>query len=171
MKSRWISTCCRLPARPKSSWTLLIRIWAAILRWSYRLWCTLTTRVRPDLLFLYLCTSWDVKLCDTPQSYLYVLTNKLIGKWSNSALGVWSSEGHGRKTGTNLYSALHNVQKAISFFNATSTKKQLADTQNIIIIETDGKIKFTQTICSPGKMFYFSSMEITEIGVLWCIFI
>lgn len=148
MKSRWISTCCHLPARPKSSWTLLIRSGAAMLRWSYGLWWNLTTRVRPDL-FLYLCTSWDVKLCDTPQSCFYVLTSKLIGKWSNSALGVCSSEGHGRKTGTNLYSALHNVQKAISFLNATSAKKQLADTQNIIIIETDGKIKFTQTICSP----------------------
>ncbi|XP_037534007.1 complement C2 [Nematolebias whitei] len=54
------------------------------------------------------------------------------------ALMDFDYKSHGRKTGTNLYSALHNVQKVINFLNVTSTKEQLADTQNIIIIETDG---------------------------------
>ncbi|XP_013881466.1 complement C2 [Austrofundulus limnaeus] len=49
---------------------------------------------------------------------------------------VYSS--HGRKTGTNLSSALHNVQGTMNFLRVNSTTKHLEGTQNIIIIETDG---------------------------------
>ncbi|XP_008424315.1 complement C2 [Poecilia reticulata] len=45
---------------------------------------------------------------------------------------------HGRKTGTNLYSALENVVNTISFLNENRNKNHFNETQNIIIIETDG---------------------------------
>ncbi|XP_071351960.1 complement C2 [Trachinotus anak] len=45
---------------------------------------------------------------------------------------------HGRKTGTNLYSALHRVSGLISFFHENSAKNHFNETQNIIIIQTDG---------------------------------
>uniref|UniRef100_A0A3B5L4N1 C3/C5 convertase n=1 Tax=Xiphophorus couchianus TaxID=32473 RepID=A0A3B5L4N1_9TELE len=45
---------------------------------------------------------------------------------------------HGRKTGTNLYSALENVMNTISFLSENRNKNRFNETQNIIIIETDG---------------------------------
>uniref|UniRef100_A0A3Q3BHL8 C3/C5 convertase n=1 Tax=Kryptolebias marmoratus TaxID=37003 RepID=A0A3Q3BHL8_KRYMA len=54
------------------------------------------------------------------------------------ALMDFDYNSHGRKTGTNLYSALQNVQEAINYLKVNSTTKHLDKTQNIIIIETDG---------------------------------
>ncbi|CAN9511092.1 unnamed protein product [Ophioblennius macclurei] len=45
---------------------------------------------------------------------------------------------HGHKTGTNLYDALRRVQEMMSIFKLNRHKNQFNDTQNIIIIETDG---------------------------------
>uniref|UniRef100_A0A3Q1HLQ1 C3/C5 convertase n=1 Tax=Acanthochromis polyacanthus TaxID=80966 RepID=A0A3Q1HLQ1_9TELE len=45
---------------------------------------------------------------------------------------------HGRKTGTNLYSALYRVGGEISFLKTNSATNHFNETQNIIIIETDG---------------------------------
>ncbi|KAG8002205.1 Complement C2, partial [Nibea albiflora] len=45
---------------------------------------------------------------------------------------------HGRKTGTNLYAALHRVNELIGFFKQNSAANHFNETQNIIIIETDG---------------------------------
>lgn len=45
---------------------------------------------------------------------------------------------HGRKTGTNLYSALYRVKEVMSFLKQNSAKNRFNETQNIIIIETDG---------------------------------
>lgn len=47
--------------------------------------------------------------------------------------------GHGEKTGTNLYAALQRVNEMISFFKANRATNKFNETQNIIIIETDGK--------------------------------
>uniref|UniRef100_A0A3Q0S380 C3/C5 convertase n=1 Tax=Amphilophus citrinellus TaxID=61819 RepID=A0A3Q0S380_AMPCI len=45
---------------------------------------------------------------------------------------------HGRKTGTNLYAALQRVNEKISFFKVDKTNNRFNETQNIIIIATDG---------------------------------
>ncbi|KAM9359019.1 complement C2 [Symphorus nematophorus] len=45
---------------------------------------------------------------------------------------------HGRKTGTNLHTALHRVSEMISFFKQSTAKYNFNETQNIIVIETDG---------------------------------
>ncbi|XP_023134907.1 complement C2 isoform X2 [Amphiprion ocellaris] len=45
---------------------------------------------------------------------------------------------HGRKTGTNLYSALHRVSGEINFLKTNRAANYFNETQNIIIIETDG---------------------------------
>uniref|UniRef100_A0A8D2ZDR7 C3/C5 convertase n=1 Tax=Scophthalmus maximus TaxID=52904 RepID=A0A8D2ZDR7_SCOMX len=45
---------------------------------------------------------------------------------------------HGSQTGTNLHSALHSVSEVISFFKQNSARNHFNETQNIIIIETDG---------------------------------
>ncbi|XP_008296696.1 complement C2 [Stegastes partitus] len=45
---------------------------------------------------------------------------------------------HGRKTGTNLYSALHSVSEEINYLKQNSATNHFNETQNIIIIETDG---------------------------------
>ncbi|XP_061574969.1 complement C2 isoform X2 [Cololabis saira] len=45
---------------------------------------------------------------------------------------------HGDKTGTNLYSALKEVSEKINFFKQNAAKNRFNETQNIIIIETDG---------------------------------
>lgn len=49
------------------------------------------------------------------------------------------SAGHGRKTGTNLYAALHRVNEVISIFKEKSAEYKFNETQNIIIIASDGK--------------------------------
>lgn len=46
---------------------------------------------------------------------------------------------HGQKTGTNLHAALHRVNEMISSFRQNRAKNHFNETQNIIIIETDGK--------------------------------
>ncbi|XP_040027987.2 complement C2 [Gasterosteus aculeatus] len=56
---------------------------------------------------------------------------------------VWSLEqfdhlSHGRKTGTNLHAALHRVAEVISFLKQNSAGNHFNETQNIIVIETDG---------------------------------
>ncbi|XP_035536463.1 complement C2 [Morone saxatilis] len=53
---------------------------------------------------------------------------------------------HGSKTGTNLHAALFRVSEMISFFKQDSAKYHFNETQNIIIIETDG---FSNTGTKP----------------------
>lgn len=57
----------------------------------------------------------------------------------SNLLHFLSSAGHGRKTGTNLHAALYRVSEVISFFKQNRAKNHFNETQNIIIIETDGK--------------------------------
>ncbi|XP_070761470.1 complement C2 [Enoplosus armatus] len=45
---------------------------------------------------------------------------------------------HGSQTGTNLHAALDRVSEVIAFFKQNSDKNRFNETQNIIIIETDG---------------------------------
>lgn len=45
---------------------------------------------------------------------------------------------HGRKTGTNLYEALRHILEMMSLFHQNRHRNHFNDTQNIIIIETDG---------------------------------
>ncbi|KAK2846925.1 hypothetical protein Q5P01_009924 [Channa striata] len=45
---------------------------------------------------------------------------------------------HGAKTGTNLYDALSHVKERINIFKQHGAKNHFNETQNIIIIETDG---------------------------------
>ncbi|KAM3616859.1 uncharacterized protein V6R79_024948 [Siganus canaliculatus] len=45
---------------------------------------------------------------------------------------------HGRQTGTNLYAALYRVSELINFFKQNRATNNFNETQNIIIIETDG---------------------------------
>lgn len=58
---------------------------------------------------------------------------------NHSIFCIRPSAGHGRKTGTNLHAALHRVSEVINFFKQNSAKNHFNETQNIIIIETDGK--------------------------------
>ena len=50
-----------------------------------------------------------------------------------------SSAAHGSQTGTNLHAALYRVNEKISFLKQSSATKHFNETQNIIIIETDGE--------------------------------
>lgn len=59
--------------------------------------------------------------------------------FNHSVFCICSSAGHGQKTGTNLHSALLRVSEVISFLKQNSAKNHFNETQNIIIIETDGK--------------------------------
>ncbi|KAM9318633.1 LOW QUALITY PROTEIN: complement factor B [Pholidichthys leucotaenia] len=45
---------------------------------------------------------------------------------------------HGRKTGTNLYAALKTVEERIAIFKENRVSNHFNETQNIIIIQTDG---------------------------------
>ncbi|XP_004076012.1 complement C2 [Oryzias latipes] len=54
-----------------------------------------------------------------------------------SSLTEFDYHSHGQKTGTNLYSALQAVRERISFFKENKGSA-FNETQNIIIIETDG---------------------------------
>ncbi|KAM9732882.1 complement C2 isoform 2-T2 [Menidia menidia] len=54
------------------------------------------------------------------------------------ALMEFDYNSHGRKTGTNLHSALINVGEKMSFLKQNSAKNHFNETQHIIIIETDG---------------------------------
>ncbi|KAK5868479.1 hypothetical protein PBY51_009489 [Eleginops maclovinus] len=56
---------------------------------------------------------------------------------------IWNLEGfdytsHGRKTGTNLHAALYRVSEVMSFLKQNINNNYFNETQNIIIIETDG---------------------------------
>uniref|UniRef100_H3DA21 C3/C5 convertase n=1 Tax=Tetraodon nigroviridis TaxID=99883 RepID=H3DA21_TETNG len=53
---------------------------------------------------------------------------------------------HGRKTGTNLHDALVSVNEVLSIFKANSVEQKFNETQNIIIIATDG---FSNTGANP----------------------
>ncbi|XP_051252628.1 complement C2 [Dicentrarchus labrax] len=53
-------------------------------------------------------------------------------------LSEFDYHSHGSKTGTNLHAALFRVSEMISFFKRDSAKYHFNETQNIIIIETDG---------------------------------
>ncbi|XP_044057275.1 complement C2 [Siniperca chuatsi] len=70
----------------------------------------------------------DIKDSDTSGSIEDVIWN----------LMEFDYHSHGRRTGTNLHAALHRVSEAISFFKQNSAKNHFNETQNIIIIETDG---------------------------------
>lgn len=59
--------------------------------------------------------------------------------WKINKHCVFSSVGHGQKTGTNLHAALKEVDKTISYLKENSATNHFNETQNIIIIETDGK--------------------------------
>lgn len=59
-----------------------------------------------------------------------------------------SSVGHGEKTGTNLFAALQNVKNMIAFVKQNSKNNHFDETQNVIIIATDGKER-GQSIVSP----------------------
>lgn len=52
---------------------------------------------------------------------------------------MYLSAGHGRKTGTNLHAALDRVNEVVGFFKKKSAEYHFNETQNIIIIATDGK--------------------------------
>ncbi|XP_029301612.1 LOW QUALITY PROTEIN: complement C2 [Cottoperca gobio] len=56
---------------------------------------------------------------------------------------IWKLEefdynSHEHNTGTNLHAALHRVTEMISFFKQNSAKNHFNETQNILVIETDG---------------------------------
>ncbi|XP_062872831.1 complement factor B [Trichomycterus rosablanca] len=53
-------------------------------------------------------------------------------------LTEFSQTTHGRKTGTNLYKALYKVYEQLSFLGASKKEKYFNETQNVILIETDG---------------------------------
>ncbi|XP_041664580.1 complement C2 [Cheilinus undulatus] len=53
---------------------------------------------------------------------------------------------HGKKTGTNLHAALQRVYEMLGFLKRNSATNHFNETQNIIIIETDG---FTNTGSKP----------------------
>ncbi|KAM9468505.1 complement C2 [Clarias gariepinus] len=52
-------------------------------------------------------------------------------------LNSFNHEGHGEKTGTNLFKALKSVHDRLSFLKANN-KRRFSETQNVILIETDG---------------------------------
>ncbi|XP_074497464.1 complement C2 [Sebastes fasciatus] len=53
-------------------------------------------------------------------------------------LEEFNCSSHGSKTGTNLHAALYRVSEMINFFKQHSVRNHFNETQNIIIIETDG---------------------------------
>lgn len=59
------------------------------------------------------------------------------------------SAGHGDKTGTNLYGALNHVSERLGVLKIQSPR--FNETQNVIVIETDGKDK--NFICA----FFFTA--------------
>lgn len=66
-----------------------------------------------------------------------------------------SCSGHGEKTGTNLHAALHRVNEVMSFFKENGAQYHFNQTQNVIVIATDGKHALAfppgpQTRSQPG---------------------
>uniref|UniRef100_A0A673BHI3 C3/C5 convertase n=1 Tax=Sphaeramia orbicularis TaxID=375764 RepID=A0A673BHI3_9TELE len=56
---------------------------------------------------------------------------------------IWNLEqfdyhSHGQKTGTNIYSALIRVYELISFFKQNRHRNHFNETQNVIVLQTDG---------------------------------
>lgn len=52
---------------------------------------------------------------------------------------MYFSAVHGKKTGTNLYAALNRVNQVVGIFKENSAEFHFNETQNIIIIATDGE--------------------------------
>ncbi|KAG7479699.1 complement C2-like [Solea senegalensis] len=87
-----------------------------------------------QLKFHVLSFATEVKdIVDITQTYMSSSIEDVI--WN---LMEFDYHSHGRKTGTNLHSALHRVSEKISFFKQRGAKSRFNETQNIIIIETDG---------------------------------
>ncbi|KAM8905021.1 complement C2 isoform 9-T10 [Spinachia spinachia] len=61
----------------------------------------------------------------------------LSGEWTGRAPAC-VDQGHGQKTGTNLHAALNRVAEVISFLKQNGATNHFNETQNIIVIETDG---------------------------------
>uniref|UniRef100_UPI0037E805C9 complement factor B n=1 Tax=Semicossyphus pulcher TaxID=241346 RepID=UPI0037E805C9 len=61
-------------------------------------------------------------------------------------LNKFKYDSHGRKTGTNLHAALNRVSEKMAFLKQNSDSNHFNETQNVIIIETDG---FTNTGIAP----------------------
>lgn len=92
----------------------------------------------------------DALVCSIILSIIKLLLN-------NSVRCICSSAGHGRKTGTNLHAALHRVSEVINFFKQNSAKNNFDETQNIIIIETDGSDTgnvSNRKLKKPFKLFF-----------------
>lgn len=87
--------------------------------------------------FNYMSTSLCLKIMS------FDLLNQLFihpsNPYNGSLFCVDSCVGHGHKTGTNLYAALHRVNEKMSFLRQDKTNNRYNDTQNIIIIATDGE--------------------------------
>lgn len=85
-----------------------------------------------------------------------------------SPFRICFSAGHGKKTGTNLYAALRRVNEMISYFKRNSAKNHFNETQNIIIIETDGDDTRNVSQTRAGKPFstskklFYSSFELFQ---------
>ena len=80
-----------------------------------------------------------------------------------SAFCMCACAGHGVKTGTNLYAALYRVSEMISFFKR-SPNNHFNETQNIIIIETDGKDRRTHWASLTEWVTLYSPRSIRAEG-------
>lgn len=81
----------------------------------------------------------------------------------NSAFHICSSAEHGNKTGTNLYSALDRVYELISFFKQNRATNHFNETQNIIIIETDGERKYMHSCYNMRSALYLVCLHLSPI--------
>lgn len=72
---------------------------------------------------------WSESVCIASQLWCIYFHSDLF-------LFVCSLTGHGRKTGTNIHGALKRVEERMSIFKRNNN--QFNETQNIIIIATDG---------------------------------
>ncbi|XP_029026251.1 complement C2 [Betta splendens] len=69
------------------------------------------------------------------------ITDEVISTSANNVIGSlleFDHKSHKRQTGTNLYAALYRVYEMINLFKQHSKKNHFSQTQNVIIIETDG---------------------------------
>lgn len=92
---------------------------------SSGIWWILTTIVGPRLFVPHSPTGHLSKSCFSSDLRLQ--------------LSMCLSAGHGRKTGTNLYAALDRVNEVIGIFKEKSAEYNFNETQNIIIVATDGR--------------------------------
>ena len=120
---------------------------------SFGVCWTSTTTVGPCLIFLlsfnFFFSQCDYMYCGpyqhcTPQLWCTNVFNRSLNHLSVyfstvSPFRIYSSSaGHGKKTGTNLYAALRRVNEMIGYLKQNSAENHFNETQNIIIIETDG---------------------------------